>query len=93
MRKAVLTGAALLAIALSSSVALAITETQAIVIPVLENLKLKPIQSKVIGGPQKFRVTKETLDLLKKTMDDGKVIVLDSQGKITFEKERPRDGE
>ena len=65
----------------------AITKDQATVIPVLETLQLAPIKSKVIGGPQKFKVTQKTIDLLQKTMDDGHVIILGNDGSIKIEKE------
>lgn len=65
--------------------AYAITEAQSHVIPALEALKLKPVKSEVIGGPQKFKVTKETLDFLNKAMKDGKSIVVEGDGSIKVE--------
>lgn len=88
MRRMVLVSAALAAVFLSSvAPAWAVTEKQAIVMPVLDAIKLKQIKSDVIGGPVKYRITRETLDLLKKAMDDGKIIILESDGTIKFEKE------
>lgn len=64
----------------------AITQDQARVIPVLKTLKLELIPSKVIGGPQKYKVTKETMELLQEALDEGKVVVLQNDGSITIEK-------
>lgn len=66
---------------------MAITKEQATVLPVLETLKLERVKSKVIGGPQKFKVTKETLELLKDAMDKGHVIILENNGTITISPE------
>jgi hypothetical protein len=67
--------------------AYAITEAQSYVVGVLESLKMTLVKSKVIGGPQKFKVTKGTLELLKNAADEGKVVVVDSEGKVTIERE------
>lgn len=75
----------------SVGVAYAITEDQAKVMPVLETLNLELVKSKVIGGPQKYKVTQKTLDLLKKTMDDGHVIILDNDGTIKIQKDATGD--
>jgi hypothetical protein len=68
------------------STVLAITQDQARVIPVLKTLKLEAIPSKLIGGPQKYKVTKETIELLQDALDEGKVIVLQNDGSIAIEK-------
>jgi hypothetical protein len=65
-----------------------ITETQSLVGSVFEELKLESMPSKVIGGPQRYKVTKKTLDHLKKLMDEGKIIVVGGDGKITVEKDK-----
>jgi hypothetical protein len=89
MKKTLAAVVAFAAVSIASvSVVWAITEDQAKVIPVLETLQLEPVKSKVIGGPQKFKVTKKTLDLLKKAMDDGHVIILDNDGTIKIEKDK-----
>lgn len=86
MKKGLIAVVASIGIALAGvSAAYAITEAQAQVIPVLETLKMEPVKSKVIGGPQRFKVTKETLKLLQKAMDDGKTVVVESDGSIKFE--------
>jgi hypothetical protein len=64
-----------------------ITEKQGIVAPAMEELKLELVQSKVIGGPQRYKVTKATIDHLQKLMKEGKVIVLNNDGSLTIEKE------
>jgi hypothetical protein len=64
-----------------------ITEKQGIVAPALEELKLQLVPSKVIGGPQRYTVTKATIDHLQKLMKEGKVIVLNNDGSLTIEKE------
>jgi hypothetical protein len=64
-----------------------ITEKQGIVAPAMEELKLELVKSKVIGGPQRYKVTKATIDHLQKLMKEGKVIVLNNDGSLTIEKE------
>ena len=71
---------------LSAGVVLAITENQAIVAPALQTLKLKPVPSEVIGGPQKYEITDETIKFLTKAKKSGKVIVLKPNGSIELEK-------
>ncbi|MBA2116063.1 hypothetical protein [Bremerella alba] len=71
---------------LTAGVALAITENQAMVAPVLEQLKLKHMPSEVIGGPQKYQITDETLELLTKAKKSGQVIVLKPDGSIELVK-------
>lgn len=55
------------------------TQDQALVGAALEKLKLKAIAPKggIIGGPQQFEVTEETLKFLK-----GKVVTVDPDGSI-----------
>lgn len=71
---------------LSAGVVLAITESQAAVAPVLQELKMKPIPSKVLGGPQKYEITDETIEFLTKAKKSGKVVVLKSDGSIELVK-------
>lgn len=84
MKKLATLGVAL--VLLSAGIALAITENQATVAPVLEQLKLKHLPSEVIGGPQKYEITNETLELLTKAKKSGKVIVLKPDGSIELVK-------
>lgn len=79
--------AAFVGISLAVGTALAITENQAIVMPVLQSLKFEPIPSKVLGGPQKFKITKATIEHLQKALDDGSVIIVQNNGSIKIEKE------
>jgi hypothetical protein len=67
------------------STAYAITEAQAHVGGALQALKLKSLPSKVIGGPQKYEVTQDTIDFLTKAKKDGKTIVVAGNGSITLE--------
>jgi len=71
---------------LSAGTVFAITQSQATVAPVLEQLKLKSIPSKVIGGPQKYAITDETIELLTKAKKAGKVVVLKPNGSIELVK-------
>jgi hypothetical protein len=64
-----------------------ITEKQGMVCPAIEELKLEAVKSKVIGGPQRYKVTKATIDYLQKLMKEGKVIIVNNDGSITTEKE------
>ena len=64
-----------------------ITENQGMVCPAIEKLKLEVVKSKVIGGPQRYKVTKATIDYLQKLMKEGKVIVVNNDGSLTIEKE------
>lgn len=70
---------------LSAGAALAITQSQATVAPVLKELKLKPIPSKLIGGPQKYEITDDTIKFLTEAKKAGKVVVLKGDGAIVLE--------
>ncbi|MEW4562643.1 hypothetical protein AB1K70_08965 [Bremerella sp. JC770] len=72
----------LVGLLLTAGSVLAITENQATVAPVLEQLKLKSLPSKVIGGPQTYAITDETIELLTKAKKAGKVVVLKPNGSI-----------
>lgn len=69
---------------ITAGTAWAITENQAMVAPVLEQLKLEAVPSKVIGGPQTYKITNETIELLKEAKKEGKHIVLKPSGEIEF---------
>ena len=62
-----------------------ISEPQAITCGVLDNLNFEklPNDSKRIGGPSKYTITKKTLEFLKKF--EGKTIEVDSDGSIDLE--------
>jgi len=53
------------------------TQQQALVGGAIESLKLKPVKSDRIGGPQKYTVTKETLEFLK-----DKVVIVNGEGDV-----------
>lgn len=76
--------ASVLAVSMTS-VALAITEAQSIVIPGLKTLKFKTVESKLIGGDQKFKVTPETIELLQQALDKDQTIVVRGNGQLTIE--------
>ncbi len=66
----------------------AITENQAAVAPLLNELKLKAVPNKLIGGPMKYEITDETIELLTKAKKAGQLIVLKPNGSIEFSKEK-----
>ena len=76
--------ACVVGLGLCVATAYAITEKQATVSPALEALKLGLVPSKVIDGPQTYKVTKETIDLLTKLHKEGGTIVLENDGKLTI---------
>lgn len=86
MKKLALLG--LLLVLFGTGVAWAITESQAAVAPVLTELKLKPVPNKLLGGPMKYEVTDETIELLTKAKKAGRLIVLKPNGSIEFTKEK-----
>src|ERR1051325_797350 len=73
---------ALVAVAASAGSARAITRDQALVGGVLNELKLELVPSDVIGGPQKYKVTKKTIKHLQELLNEGKLIVLEGDGSI-----------
>jgi hypothetical protein len=62
------------------------TQVQAAVSSALQELKFDAGKGGMPGAPAKLKITKATLDNLKKLMDDGKQISIDADGKITIEK-------
>lgn len=94
MKKTICTAAIILAISfVSVNQLFAVTEVQSGIMGALEKLKMTLVKSKVIGGPQKFKITKETIELLKKSMDEGKVIVVDGDGSLKIEKDKKAESD
>lgn len=63
--------------------AMAITEAQSYAIPAVEALGLEYIESEEIGGPQKYRITQKTLNLLTKYAKERRTIIVENDGSIT----------
>lgn len=82
MRKSLV---ALPLVLLLSGIALAITEKQATVIPVLEQLKCERVPSRVIGGPQKFKVSKATVELLTRLLEKGGTLTVENDGSVKID--------
>ena len=59
------------------------TQNQALVSAALQQLKLErvPDPSGGLGGPQKLKVTKDTVEYVKSL--EGKTFVVDSSGEVT----------
>ena len=64
--------------------AMYITQNCAIVTGTLNELKFEqqPNQTKMIGGPQNFKVTKATIDYLQQLQKDNKTIEVENDGAI-----------
>ena len=85
-----LTCSLLVVVALSLTAAkLNISEPQAITCGVLDDLAFEklPSDSKVIGGPSRYTISKKTLEFLKKYQ--GKTIEVTSDGSIAIEETAP----
>lgn len=66
----------------------AATELQYTVGQALETLKMEFVPNGVVGGPQRFRVTVKTVEILLKAVKEGYDIIVDSDGTIRFERAR-----
>ncbi len=75
---------AIVLVGLTVASAYAITEAQSTVLPALKALKLALVPSKVIGGPQTFKVTQDTVDLMSKLLKEGGTITLENNGSLTI---------
>lgn len=66
----------------------AATELQYTVGQAMETLHMDFVPNGVVGGPQRFRVTTKTVELLLRAVKEGKDIIVDSDGSIRFERAR-----
>jgi hypothetical protein len=60
------------------------TEIQVKVSDALQKLKLELEPPDVIGGPRRLRATDEAVEFIQSLIDDGKIVVVDFQGNVTF---------
>ena len=69
------------------AVSLGITQMQAVVSPVLFDLKFEevPPPDGIVGAPPKFKVTQATLDYLTELKEDGTIITVGGNGQIKVE--------
>jgi hypothetical protein len=63
-----------------------VSQFEALAIGVLNTLKLEPIpnRSGAIGGPAKFKITKQTLSHLEKLMKEGKTLQANPDGSVVI---------
>jgi hypothetical protein len=84
LMKNLATAAIVLALAGTALGAMYITQNCALTTGNLNELKFEqqPNESKMIGGPQSFKVTKGTIDYLEQLMKDNKTIEVQNDGGI-----------
>jgi hypothetical protein len=65
---------------------LLITEAQSYVVGALDELKFEPIPAAggVVGGPQRYRITQNTINHLRNAANSGKTITVQNDGSITL---------
>ncbi len=65
---------------------LLITEAQSYVVGALDELKFEPIPAPggVVGGPQKYRITQNTINHLRNAANSGKTITVQNDGSLTI---------
>ena len=62
-----------------------ITEAQSFVTGALDDLKFELVPSRVVGGPQKYRVTQATVNHLQKLMKENRSVVVENNGSIKIQ--------
>lgn len=60
----------------------AITEAQSYTCPAVEALGLEYVDTGKIGGPQQYRVTQKTINLLTKYAKEKRTIVIQNDGSL-----------
>jgi len=77
----------LLVVVAVAALAMGITREQSLVSGVLTTLKFESVKAEggLIGGPQKFKITKESIDYLAKLLEDGNTLVIENNGSVKIE--------
>ncbi len=65
---------------------LLITEAQSYVVGALDELKFEavPAPGGAVGGPQKYRITQNTINHLRNVANSGKTITVQNDGSLTI---------
>lgn len=60
------------------------TQIQASVSAALEELSFESLGAEMPGAPSKFQPNQETVERIKFLVDNGKSVVVDSSGEVSF---------